>query len=237
MFLEVYPQVLGVSTIKRCSTCGEYKPADSEHFHRNKRSSDGLYSRCKQCEIDRQRKYYAINQPERECPSTKVCPRCGNELPLNADYWYRAKHSTTGFSPNCKHCIDERNRTYARRNPDVIEKSKAGWIKRDPERRRRSARNWRKNNPEKASVLSAIRRAAGTVTADEVKAIRAGQTDSKGQLICWRCGKPIIDTPHLDHWVPVKEGGVSNPGNLHFMHAKCNLSKGAKHPHDMGRLI
>lgn len=237
MYLEVYPQALGISTLKRCSSCKNVYPATCEHFHKNSRTRDGLYSRCKQCELDRQRKYYAANRAEYNPKPTKICPRCGVELPLTADYWYHGRASTSGFAPNCKKCTNERNHEYAVRHPDIIAKSKTGWIERNPERRRKSARSWRKNNPEKASSISAVRRAAGSVTADELWAIRAAQTDKRGQLICWKCGKPITDTPHLDHWYPVIRGGTSDAGNLHYMHAKCNLSKGAKHPTEIGRLI
>lgn len=49
MYLEVYPQVLGVSTLKRCPKCGEYKPADRDHFSGDKSRFDGLETYCKVC--------------------------------------------------------------------------------------------------------------------------------------------------------------------------------------------
>jgi hypothetical protein len=81
------------------------------------------------------------------------------------------------------------------------------------------------------------RHASGTITKADIDAIRASQTDKRGRLICWRCNKPITGTPHLDHWIPLALGGTNGPGNLHYMHGLCNMSKGAKHPTEIGRLI
>lgn len=53
---------------KRCSKCGETKPATPEHFSRKASSRDGLYPWCKPCKMSysaaRQPDYYAANQAE-----------------------------------------------------------------------------------------------------------------------------------------------------------------------------
>lgn len=78
---------------------------------------------------------------------------------------------------------------------------------------------------------------SGRCIGADLTTIRAAQTDKLGRLICWACGKPITDKPHLDHWIPLEKGGAHDAGNLHYMHAKCNLSKGSKHPTELGRLL
>jgi hypothetical protein len=60
VFLEVYPQVLGVSTLKRCPKCGELKPR--EMFSRNKTNRDGLHSRCKACHASEMNEYRIANR-------------------------------------------------------------------------------------------------------------------------------------------------------------------------------
>ncbi len=35
--------------LKKCSKCGESKPATPEYFHRNKSNNDGLRYDCKEC--------------------------------------------------------------------------------------------------------------------------------------------------------------------------------------------
>lgn len=114
------------------------------------------------------------------------------------------------------------------------------------ERNREYERKRRKTNPEKvreqqrlANHRRRIRKLnnGGSFTADDLVTIRAAQTDKQGRLICWACGKPIKGTPHLDHWIPLDKQGANDPGNLHYMHAKCNLTKQAKHPFELGRLL
>lgn len=45
---------------------------------------------------------------------------------------------------------------------------------------------------------------------------------------CALCGQPILtdDTVHIDHIIPIREGGTSDPSNLQVVHDWCNLSKG-----------
>ena len=47
MFLEVYPQVLGISTHKTCTKCGEFKPRDQ--FSKHDTTQTGMSSHCKAC--------------------------------------------------------------------------------------------------------------------------------------------------------------------------------------------
>lgn len=57
------PRIPGTNVMKRCTKCGEEKP-ESE-FHKNRRSKDGLCSRCKACCCERSREWYIANR-ERE---------------------------------------------------------------------------------------------------------------------------------------------------------------------------
>lgn len=49
---------------------------------------------------------------------------------------------------------------------------------------------------------------------------------------CWYCGSSIKGGYHVDHWIPLSKGGSNDPGNLRIACKKCNLSKGAKMPHE-----
>ena len=111
---------------------------------------------------------------------------------------------------------------------------------------RESAKRRRKTDPEKVRAWgrksshdrrARLANASDSYTVADLEAIRKAQTDKQGRLICWRCGKPIKGKPHLDHWIPLDKEGSNGAGNLHYMHARCNLTKAAKHPNEIGRLL
>ena len=46
--------------------------------------------------------------------------------------------------------------------------------------------------------------------------------------MCALCGRPILadDRVHIDHIIPVHQGGTDDPSNLRVVHDICNLTKG-----------
>jgi hypothetical protein len=192
-----------------------------------------------------------------ENPQLKRCTKCGELKPREA--FSRATRLRDGLQYACKAC----NAAYHAANAERIAKQKreynAANRERMEERQREYDRKYYAANRERIAERqrkyfqtdagkvanragSHNRRAqkagsAGTYTASDLASIRAAQTDKLGRLICWRCGKPITDTPELDHWIPLKHRGKNSPGNLHYMHAHCNRTKQAKHPFDIGRLL
>ena len=228
MFLEVYPQVLGVSIHKACKTCGGVFPATTEYFNRRSVSPDGLAPDCRACATEHQKKYRASNrdrirQRDREYQRKYRAEHADEVKAAQAEYFkcYYAMHAER---------LKQYQREYRVNNPDRVKRDPAYW------------RGYFERNPGKMRQFNATRRARkanapGKYSASELGAIRIAQTDKQGRLICWRCGKPINGVPHLDHWIPLDMGGRNDAGNLHYMHARCNTSKGAKHPTEIGRLI
>jgi hypothetical protein len=185
----------------------------------------------------------------------KRCTKCGEHKPR--ELFARKKDSRDGLHPYCKVCVRAANKAYYAAHKELEKSRSKAWHAANRERKsslnkawkhanRQHAseliRAWQKRNPERAIAYAhrhrALKWAGGVYTDTDTAAIRAAQTDKKGRLICWRCGKPITGTPHLDHWIPLaKHGGENRAGNLHYMHAKCNQSKSTKHPFELGRLL
>jgi hypothetical protein len=143
----------------------------------------------------------------------KRCTKCGEWKSF--DGFHRNANAKDGLARWCKTCACANTRAY--------QLTDAGKMSRRASNHNRRARK---------QITGGTRTAA-----DDLSAIRAAQTDKKGRLICWRCNKPIKETPHLDHWIPLDKGGSNDPGNLHYMHATCNLTKSAKHPFELGVLL
>lgn len=191
----------------------------------------------------------------------KQCTKCGEVKTLDQFHKGSAKF---GLQSHCKQCISDyyvvnrerigkyKRAWYEKNRGKILEyhvvyytQNRTGIL--DYSRKRRAEGKdtkaaWRRANPDKVTAANNRYRArkmgnGGNYTADDLAAIRAAQTDKQGRLICWACNKPIVGKPHLDHWIPLDKGGTNDPGNLHYMHAKCNLKKSVKHPTEIGRLL
>lgn len=207
VFLEVYPQVLGISTDKRCYACGKWKPVDQ--FSRDRTRKDGLDPKCRACQAAyRKANAERISKTKRSCREKKIehyrerDKRYAIENAARIDEYqrqYRVKHA-------------EKKRAYARayRLTDKGRMSERG----ASERRRARELN-----------------ASGTFATSDIEAIRKAQGNR-----CYICGK-TLKKYHIDHFIPLAKGGTNDPGNLRLACPKCNNHKRAKHPHDMGILI
>lgn len=213
---------------KRCSNCGEIKPLDA--FAINRANGDGRSYNCKFCCDEYAREYYAKHAEE-----VKEKRRARYAANPKPEREYRAANAEL---------LREKAHEYYWANAEEKREQMRAYYAANAERFSEWNREYRQTDKGQAVGHTARHRrrarkldSGGAYTVDDLVAIRAAQTDRKGRLICWRCGKPIKGTPDLDHWIPLKEGGSNSPGNLHYMHATCNRKKGAKMPTEIGRLL
>jgi len=104
---------------------------------------------------------------------------------------------------------------------------------------------WRREHPGKNRAFNATRRALkrGTLIgvtigqlAEIAEIYRRSQEDPK--VRCYLCGTLIpIGHRHVDHIMPLSKGGAHRPSNLAVACDKCNRSKHAKLPEDIGLLL
>ncbi len=246
MFLEVYPQVLGVSTLKYCPKCENVYPATAEYFHLNSRSKDGFAFRCKACAKQATRDWNAAN-PDRVKANSRRWREANPELAkANNKTWHEANQdrllpkyraaSRAWYQAN-KERRHETAQEWRKANPDRRRAKNREWVLANPDRVKEYRDRYMEKNPDKERERSQRRRvrkanAPGSFTAADIEAIRVAQGNR-----CYLCGKSLKRGYHVDHFIPLALGGTNEPGNLRLACPKCNLSKGAKHPHDMGRLI
>ncbi len=75
--------------LKRCTKCGEEKPATTEFFHRDKRMKDGLRTMCKVCKNKEQKVYYRqLDVRERKL----AYERRSERLEYHRDYKHRPEN-------------------------------------------------------------------------------------------------------------------------------------------------
>ena len=93
-----------VITEKKCSVCGEVKPADE--FYKDARSKDGKRSQCKSCEKEHNAQRTAILQRDGyKVITEKKCSKCGEVKP--ADEFGKNPNSKDGKRSWCKSCLKE----------------------------------------------------------------------------------------------------------------------------------
>ena len=237
---------------KVCTTCKETK--DTSEFHKDKGNKDGLYSWCKSCVKENDRKrgaYYAANpQPT---PATKECSVCKETK--DAAEFNKRKASPDGLMNKCKVCDKACTMLTRRKNtkrntlagtPDRTGTKKCpacGETKQKTEffadvsttdgllchcRDCSNIRNqqWAKDNPAKRNAINARRRAG------KLKATPSWEDKRKTMWYydeSQRISQETGEVHHVDHMVPLKHWSVRGLHwhmNFDILPGAENMSKG-----------
>lgn len=96
-------------------------------------------------------------------------------------------------------------------------------------------RSWAQRNMDRLLIYAANRRAKVRAGGNLSHGIRQRlYQEQKGLCAC--CGLPLGEKYHLDHIMPLALGGTNTDDNVQLLRARCNISKGAKHPDDFMRM-
>jgi len=100
---------------KVCARCHRELPITE--FHRNRTRKDGYQRECKECQRELSQALYkkkqeekAVDQTPTDPPTTKVCAKCGRELPV--EMFGHTKKNLNGLKSYCKDCENENSRIY-----------------------------------------------------------------------------------------------------------------------------
>lgn len=218
-------------TTKVCSKCKRELPSTSEYFckHRN-----GLRPNCKACEQKRVKRYYEENR-EKELERNKRYREENEDKVRERNKRYHEKNEDK---------VRARKKRYREENVEKERERDKHYREENPERERERSKRWREANRDKERERCHRRRARlanaeGSHTAADVQLQITTQTDKRGHLRCWWCGKVIKGNDyHVDHRIPLVRGGSNTPNNLCISCPVCNQSKSDKLPHEFnGRLI
>jgi hypothetical protein len=195
--------------LKTCSKCKIEQPRSE--FSPNKRNKDGLGSHCKTC----RRAYGAQYRQRPESAKYQYNYRRTEEYREKARSRY---HNDEAYRQRKDELSRQRQqtpkyKTWHRQH----RQSEAGRLAR------------RANNQNRLARLNGSN---GKVTQGDIQLMLRSQ---KGR--CWYC-QTKLDKYHIEHRAPLSRGGSNHPSNLVLSCPTCNLSKGAKFPHEwIGRLI
>ena len=180
----------------------------------------------------------------------KKCTKCGKEYPTTAEYFPARKlRNSVGFHSWCRFCHRVAKKEYREKNLEKEQAKARDYFKKHPDYRREYqeknrekfleyGRKWSHNNLEKVAEKARKRRARklqaeGTHSVADI----ALQLEAQNGR-CWWCGKPLGDSYHVDHRIPLSRGGSDAPGNLCISCPSCNVRKSDKMPWEWkGRLL
>lgn len=202
-----------LTTLKRCTKCGEFKTR--EEFSRNKNAKDGLQNQCKACNrgyaiankeriSERARKYRAANK-ERQAEYSRAHyiankERVAERNAANKDH--RAKYKRDWHAAHKEHAA-EYHRKYAQTHNESITEQ---------------VRKYRQT-----TIGKVLQKAATNRRRARKRALLGTMTGADWQIAldyfgghCAVCGRPpgIWHTLSADHWIPLSKGGPTTPDNI-----------------------
>jgi len=235
-------------TLKQCSRkekCvnpfGSWLPATEEYFRKR---GEGVRSNCLFCESAYQRLYRQQHLEEAKAYQQVYYREHREEARMRYRLW-------VSYHPQK---VNKYKRLFYQRHRKKILNSNASWraahrdynvVYRTTHREEQHAYDaaYYARHTEAARAKSHRRRArklgnGGAHTATDILLQVRSQTDKKGKLRCWWCGKPIKGGYHVDHVIPLARGGGNGAENLCIACPSCNRSKGNKLPQEWsGRLL
>lgn len=196
--------------LKRCTKCGEEKPATLEYFWKHNLGKHGLDPQCKRCRHDkRQANREQLAQKDRE-----------------------------KYQRNREHIMQRRRQHYAK-NRERIAKETQKYRASHVEQIARQKQSWYEQNPHTWKAASQRRRARKRALPGAWTAQHWLACLDYFHNTCAVCGGQLRDLfgniePHQEHWIPLDYKGADNPGtvpgNMLPLCSPCNLSKGSKLP-------
>jgi len=217
-----------MDSTKRCTRCGEIKPATVEFFNRDRSHLDGLRSDCKSCNHEYHRQYRAAHRDQvREYNKQYYDAHIEKAHESSKQYRVKNQEKVRSYSRQYRAVHRERTQEYNRQ-----------YRTSHREQGRRNNERYKTNHPDTIRAIWQRHRArkngaAGSYTSEDIRIIYKSQ-----QGKCWWCSCEVGNEYHIDHRIPLSRGGSNAPGNLVISCPKCNWRKNNKLPHEWnGRLL
>lgn len=219
-----------------CRKCGIAYPRTGEFFHKNKNSKDGFWRYCKECNNQKSRQWASEN-------SARAVERVRQWRIQNPEK-LQEYHERTFEERMAK------KRAWRQANPELVRQHKSASQKRNRQSADRRGRRWRHKNIERANEMSRAayyrrkERIGSTFIAAanhkrRARKLQNGGTHDASDILrrhetqqerCFYCGITLHGDYHVDHYIPLAQGGSNGHENIVIACPDCNLSKNDKLP-------
>lgn len=128
---------------------------------------------------------------------------------------------------------------YTRANAERFKAYNREWRRKNADAIRSVQREWERNNVDKVRALkrknAAIRKSRKlALFVEPVDHLKVFDRDGGICRICGRaCERAETKSWHIDHIIPLAKGGAHAYANVQLAHARCNIVKSAKMPHEL----
>ena len=209
---------------KTCTKCRQIKPLNE--YSPNKKGKYGLQAQCKLCRSADSSSYRKQNQADINARRRKAyadAPELHRQKSRAFRSEFPEKHRASVKKSTAKN-LQRKNlasKQWRLNNPEAV---KTNWL------------TWSKSNPDKLRQKKRTRRA-------RLKGVISERYTEKDLIAvygtnCYLCLSPIdFDAPrwtampgwelglHIDHVIPIRNGGADTLQNVRPSHGKCNLIK------------
>lgn len=121
---------------------------------------------------------------------------------------------------------------WATANAEQSKATKAAWQQANPDRVKKNAAAWSAKNPDARRIYGNNRNAKKRESCGKLSKGLAVKLFNLQQGMCPCCSQPLGDDYHLDHIMPLSNGGPNVDSNIQLLRALCNVKKSAQHPVD-----
>lgn len=171
---------------------------------------------------------------------TKICTKCGKELELNADNFYRQTSNVDGYQNYCKPCRKEmdkeRNKTKEHRE-SVNKRRRERYATDEKYRNKVNEERRKRKQTERYKIYNRMYDHNHRALRRQGKGLQSLELAQEILIewflnTCAYSGIEITDkTINWDHIIPLKKNGVNEIWNLVPSYNSYNKSKGAKEPY------
>ena len=202
-----------MENLKKCTKCGEEKPATVEYFNKGERYKDGLNSKCKFCIKEYSKKYRKENKEYFKQYYIE------NENKI--------KEHNKEYKKQNKNKIKEYNREYRNKNKNKIKEYNREYCKEyynyNKDKIKKYNEDYQKENKERCCQYTKKRRMLKKQLPATLTLSQWQQIKSEFNNKCAYCGEG--EDLEQEHFIPISKGGEYTHKNIIPACKSCNCSK------------